>query len=251
MQHDPATETSLLKLLGNHRSIRKFTDQPITEQQLQGIIQAGQAAATSSFVQARSVIRVRNPDAREQLVTLSGGQPYVASAAEFLVFCADLRRAEQCCERHNMTMPLGMTEAFIIATVDVALMAQNCVIAAESMGLGACYIGGIRNNPREVSGLLQLPQQVYPVFGLCLGYPDQHPEIKPRLPADVTLKEDVWSDDDPGTLEAYDDTIRNYYQTRTGGNKTISWSEQVSGLMSEKTRPHMRAFLKEQGFEMK
>ncbi len=251
MQYDSTIEASLLKLLGNHRSIRKFTDQPMTEPQLQAIIHAGQAAATSSFVQARSVIRVRNPESREQLVTFSGNQLYVASAAEFLVFCADLRRAEQCCERHNMTMPAGMTEPFIIATVDVALMAQNCVVAAEAMGLGVCYIGGIRNNPREVSDLLQLPQQVYPVFGLCLGYPDQHPEIKPRLPADVVLKEDVWSDDDPGILEAYDDTIRDYYQTRTGGNKTISWSEQVSGLMSEKTRPHMRGFLKEQGFEMK
>lgn len=251
MQHDSAIESHVLDLLGNHRSIRKFTGQALTDIQLQAIILAGQSAATSSFVQARSVIRIRNPETREQLVTLSGNQVHVASAAEFLVFCADLRRAEQCCEQHRMTMPTGMTETFIIATVDVALMAQNCVIAAEAMGLGTCYIGGIRNNPREVSDLLELPQQVYPVFGLCLGYPDHDPTIKPRLTAEILMKEDVWSDDDTGALEAYDDVIRNYYQTRTGGNKHISWSEQVSTLMAEKNRPHMRDFLQEQGFEMK
>ena len=93
--------------------------------------------------------------------------------APFSVYCADLQRSAAACVAEGGTFSAGMTEHFIIATVDVALSAQNAVVAAESLGLGICYIGGIRNNPAEVSALLELPEQVYPVFGLCLGYPAQ------------------------------------------------------------------------------
>ena len=144
------------------------------------------------------------------------------------------------------------TEQFIIATVDVALMAQNLVIAAESVGLGICYIGGLRNNPQEVSDLLELPRGVYPVFGLCLGYPDQDPEVKPRLPLPVILKQERYNEEgDEEAIARYDETIREYYATRTGGGHGISWSEQVAMLLSEKSRPHMREFLAGQGFLFK
>ena len=144
------------------------------------------------------------------------------------------------------------TEQFIIATVDVALMAQNLVVAAESVGLGICYIGGLRNNPQEVSELLELPRGVYPVFGLCLGYPDQDPEVKPRLPLPIILKQERYNEDgDAEAIAEYDERIREYYATRTGGGHGISWSEQVASLLSEKSRPHMREFLAGQGFVFK
>jgi nitroreductase len=69
-------------------------------------------------------------------------------------------------------------------------MAQNVAIAAESEGLGICYIGGVRNNPQQISELLSLPDHVYPVFGMCLGYPAHQPDVKPRLPVEAILKED-------------------------------------------------------------
>ena len=244
--------TDVLALLRAHRSIRKFKSNPIDESLFRQVMEAGQAAATSSFLQGATVIRVRDPESRQKLAEYAGNQPYVASAAEFLVFCADLKRAGSYCEKYGKPFSGDYTEHFIIATVDAALMAQNVVVAAESQGLGICYIGGLRNNPRQVSDLLALPRGVYPVFGLCLGYPDQNPEVKPRLPLDVILKQEVYSEDgDAQTIAAYDEHVREYYRTRTGGGHGVSWSEQVASLLSEKARPHMRDFRAEQGFTMK
>lgn len=241
--------SAVIELLKSHRSIRKFTNKAIDEELFQQLIEAGKAAATSSFLQGSTIIRVKSGDSRKQLARLAGNQSYVESAAEFLVFCADLKRAGNYCREYGKPFEGDYTEHFIIATVDVALMAQSLVTAAESVDLGICYIGGIRNNPREVSDLLKLPRGVYPVFGLCLGYPDQDPEIKPRLPMSVIVKEDVYNEEgDPEAIKAYDETVREYYRTRTGGGHGISWSEQVSVLLSEKSRPHMKEFLEQQGF---
>lgn len=241
--------SSVIELLKSHRSIRKYTAQPIDEDLFRQLIEAGQAAASSSFLQGSTIIRVRKPESRAQLARLAGNQPYVESAAEFLVFCADLKRAGNYCREYGKPFEGDYTEHFIIATVDAALMAQSLVTAAESVGLGICYIGGIRNNPREVSDLLQLPKGVYPVFGLCLGYPDQNPELKPRLPQSVVVKDETYHETgDAEAIKAYDETVREYYRTRTGGGHGISWSEQVAALLSEKSRPHMREFLAEQGF---
>ncbi len=241
-----------IELLKSHRSIRKFTDQPIEQDVLHELIRAGQGAATSSFLQGTTVIQVTRPEVRARIAELAGNQSYIIDAPEYLVFCADVRRSSQCCEMHGEDATEGMTEQFIIATVDVALMAQNVVIAAESMGLGICYIGAIRNNPALTSELLQLPHGVYPVFGLCLGYPDQDPEIKPRLPVSVVLKKDVYDDaEDLDSITDYDAHIREYYRTRTSNNKAVSWSEQMSGLLSRESRPHMRDFLAQRGFTMR
>lgn len=242
----------VLDLLSSHRSIRKFTKQPIEETLLRDILLAGQSAATSSFLQGATIIRVRDAEKRQKLAAFAGNQPYVESAAEFLVFCADLKRPGNSCVQYEKPFEGDYVEHFIIATVDAALMAQNTVIAAESQGLGICYIGGIRNNPRSVSDLLGLPKGVYPVFGLCLGYPDQDPEVKPRLPLEVIVKDDVYNEEgDQEAIAAYDEQVREYYVKRTGGGHGICWSEQVSSLLSEKARPHMRDFLAEQGFTMK
>ena len=244
--------SSVIDLLKSHRSIRKFTDKAIDPDVLNDIFLAGQAAATSSFLQGSTIIRVQNKSTRESLARLAGNQPYVESAAEFMIFCADLKRAGNYCKEYGKPFEGDYTEHFIIATVDVALMAQSLVTAAESVGLGICYIGGIRNNPVDVSKLLELPIGVYPVFGLCLGYPDQDPEIKPRLPLSVILKDEVYNErGDQEKIREYDEKIRDYYRTRTGGGHGISWTEQVATLLSEKSRPHIKAFLEEQGFKFK
>jgi nitroreductase len=244
--------SSVIELLKSHRSIRKFTDQPIKSELFEDLVKAGQAAATSSFLQGSTIVRIVNAETRQQIAEIAGGQSHVVTSAEFMVFCADLKRAGNYCEEYDKSFEGDYTEHFIIATVDVALMAQNIVTAAESEGLGICYIGGIRNNPGAVSELLRLPKGVYPVFGLCLGYPDQNPEIKPRLPVSVILKEEVYNDTgDREVITEYDQRIREYYRSRTGGGHEISWSEQVASLLSEKSRPHMKGFLEEQGFKFR
>lgn len=239
-----------IELLKSHRSIRKFADRPVSRELLEELIRAGQAAATSSHVQACSVIHVKNPEKRAAIADYAGGQGYVASCGAFLVFCADMKRPTEAAERTGARVVRGMTEQLLVASVDTALMAQNVAIAAESEGLGICYIGGIRNDPQAVSDLLELPQHVYPVFGMCLGYPAHDPDVKPRLPVEAILKEDRYTDDREW-VEAFDDTMHAYYRSRKGGPKDSTWSQNLTPLFDTKLRPHMREFLIERGFEMK
>ena len=241
----------VIDLLKSHRSIRKFTDQPMDDALLKDLVATGQCAATSSYLQAASVIRVRNPQVRKQLEELSGNQAYVSGAAEFLVFCADLHRNAWCCEQDGKTMADGMTEHFILATVDAALFAQNVVVAAESEGLGICYIGALRNDPAKVSELLNLPEHVYPVFGLCLGYPAQDPEVKPRLPLDMILMDEQYQSVNEDKMNDYDQQTADYYLKRTGSKPDKSWSKDMADKLSKESRPHMKAFLASKGFKLR
>ncbi|KAA1174440.1 oxygen-insensitive NADPH nitroreductase [Marinobacter salinexigens] len=242
----------IIELQKSHRSIRKFKDQKIPRELFEELIRAGQCAATSNHVQAYSIIHVVNPENREKLAELAGGQAHVARASDFLVFCADMKRSTEAAERAGAEVIRGMTEQLLVASIDAALMAQNVAIAAESEGLGLCYVGGIRNNPAEVAEVLRLPDHVYPVFGMSLGYPDQDPEVKPRLSLETILKEDYYDDSrDEEQVAAFDATMHRYYNERTGGNKDTNWSEQLAPLFTTKLRPHMREFLTKRGFEMK
>jgi len=245
------TMNPTINLLKSHRSIRKFTEQKIPRELFVELIRAGQSAATSSHVQAYSVIHVVNLENRKKIAELAGGQAYIAECSDFLVFCADMKRSTEAAERAGADVVRGMTEQLVVASVDTALMAQNVAIAAESEGLGLCYIGGIRNNPAEISEILHLPEHVYPVFGMCLGYPAQSPEVKPRLPAGTILKQDYYQDEQDETQVAdFDETMNKYYRERTGGNKDTNWSEQLKPLFTSKLRPHMKDFLQGKGFKM-
>ena len=239
----------IIDLLTEHRSIRKFTSSPIDTALFQRLVEAGQAAASSSFLQGVTIMRVTDPNKRAAFKEITGGQAYVEAAPEFLVFCADLSRPMRCCTEHGGSPSEGLTEHFIIATVDVALYAQNVAVAAESAGLGICYIGAIRNDAARSAELLDLPQQVYPVFGMCIGWPDQDPEVKPRLPVSVVLKENSYSiDGEAEAIAAYDEEMRTYYATRSANIKIQGWSEQMAGLLGKESRLHMRPFLESKGF---
>lgn len=241
-----------IDLLNNHRSIRAFKTQTIPQDTVNALVTCGQAAATSSFIQACTVIQIEDTSKREKLAEYAGNQKYVQTAPVFLVFCADMNRHKIACDMHHAEMLSGFTEQFITATVDCALFAQNVAIAAESIDLGVVYIGGIRNKIADVSELLDLPELVYPVFGMCIGYPDQAPEVKPRLPLPVVLKKDSYSDtQDSALMTDYDILIREYYRSRTGGNKEMSWSEQIAGMLVKEARPHMMSFLQSRGYLLK
>jgi len=240
----------VIDLIKNHRSIRKFKQEPVSDEKVLSIIEAAGAASTSNFIQAYSVIRVTNKKNRMQIAELAGFQTWVEISPIFIVFCADLKRSENTCLFENKEMASGFTEQFIIATVDVALAAQNAMIAAESLGLGGVFIGGIRNDPEKVCELLKIPNHVYPVFGMCLGYPDEKPEQKPRLPVNVILKEDYYYEDQTN-LKRYNKTCSDYYQNRSSDSREETWTRQISDMMSVPSRPHMKEFLKEKGFGVK
>lgn len=161
--------TPTIDLLRSHRSIRHFTDEPITPAQREAIIDSARATSSSSFLQCSSIIRITDPAMREQLVTLTGGQKHVAQAAEFWVFCADFNRHLQICPQAE----LGLAEQLLLGVVDTALMAQNAFTAAESLGLGGVYIGGLRNNIessyRTAEAAKTCSAPVWPVPWLACG----------------------------------------------------------------------------------
>lgn len=242
----------VIELLQSHRSIRKFTSQPVAQEVVEELVRTGQTAATSSFIQACTVIQVTDPETRKKLCEAAAGQIYVKESPVFLVFCADMRRHQLACDMHDAEMLSGYTEQFLTASLDCALFAQNVIIGAESLGLGGCYIGALRNDIASVDELLELPDKVYPVFGMCLGYPDQNPEVKPRLPVSVILKQHRYDDEkDRQSISSYDETVRDYYRTRTGGKKDNSWSEQISEMLIKEARPHMLGYLNSKGFLLK
>ncbi|KAG1663432.1 NADPH-flavin oxidoreductase [Nymphon striatum] len=208
------------------------------------IILCGQAAASSSFIQAYSVIRVTNAESRIQIAEAAGGQRWVEEAPEFLVFCADLKRIEVACIAQGAGALEGNTEHFLAASVDVALMAQNILLAAESMELGGVFIGGIRNDPQLVSNLLDLPDQVYPVFGMCIGWPAIDPDVKPRFPVKTILHQESYAEHKvEAQVESYDSQMKAYYQSRSGKTRASNWSEQTAKAVQDKKREHLLGFL--------
>jgi nitroreductase len=241
-----------INLIKSHKSIRKFLNKPVEEKIIKEIIACAQAASTSSFMQAYSIVKVNDMDKRKALTELAGNQSYIIECPLFLVFCADLHKFEIACDLHNTKMAEGYTEAFIIATVDSSLAAQNALLAAEAIGLGGVYIGGLRNKPEAVSRLLDLPHNVYPVFGMCLGYPDENPDLKQRLPLEAVLCEDRYDlNEKLPLIRKYDEEISQYYLERTSGARKDTWTEQMSKHTSRPLRPHMKGFLQNKGFMIK
>lgn len=235
---NPTIETIL-----SHRSIRKYTEQPIEPRQLDTIIQAGLAASSSSLLQVVSIIRVTDKEKRKQLAQCAGNQAYVEQAAEFLVFCIDY-------QRHTLINPevqADFAELTLIGAVDSGIMAQNCLLAAESLGLGGVYIGGLRNKVQEADELLDLPKNSAVLFGMCLGHPAQDPEVKPRLPAKVVVHENHYQPLNLDDIKDYDQSMQSYYASRSSNQKQSSWSQEVTGKLSGESRPHILGYLNQKG----
>jgi nitroreductase len=238
-----------INLIKSHKSIRKYLDKQIDKEKIEAILTSAQAASTSSFMQAYSIILINDKTKRKEIMRLAGYQSYIFECPLFLIFCADLHKFEIACKLNNKEMSSGYTEAFIIATVDASLAAQNAMLAAESLGLGGVYIGGIRNNPEKLSKLLDLPDNVYAVFGMCLGYPDDNPDVKPRLPLEAVCCEDSYDVDSKlDIIKQYDSKISKYYTERTAGTRLDTWTGQMAVHTSRPLRPHMKGFLEERGF---
>ena len=236
--------TPTIDLLRSHRSIRSFTDQPVTDKQREAILGAAQGASTSSFLQCSSIIRITDPALREKLVEFTGGQKYVASAAEFWVFCADFNRNQQI----NPQAELGLAEQLLLGCVDTALLAQNAMTAAESLGLGGVFIGGIRNQVEEVIELLKLPKFVMPLFGMCIGHPAQDHQVKPRMPQSMLVHENSYQPLNPQTLADYDEQLAAYYLQRDSNARRDTWSDLIIRTLKKEQRPHMLAALHKQGW---
>lgn len=236
--------TPTIDLLRSHRSIRHFTDDAISDAQREAIIAAAQGTSSSSFLQCTTIVRITDNALRESLATLSGGQKHVAQAAEFWVFCADFNRHLQICPDAQ----LGLAEQLLLGVVDTAMMAQNALTAAESLGLGGVFIGGLRNNIEPVTELLKLPQHVLPLFGLCLGWPADNPDIKPRLPASLVVHENQYQPLNKDVLSQYDEQLAQYYLTRGSNTRRDTWSDHIRRTIIKESRPFILEYLHKQGW---
>lgn len=173
-----------------HRSHRAYEPTPLAEGQLERLVDAARYASTSSFIQAYSVVAVRDPVQKAACAALCANQPHIVQAPVFAAVCADLHKIVAACQRAGQTPQTQSLELFLQATVDAALLGQNLQLAAESEGLGACMIGAARNHPIELARLLQLPEHVYVVYGMTLGHPTDDPIARGRMPLRGVLHHD-------------------------------------------------------------
>lgn len=239
-----------IKVMQSHVSVRKYLADPIPKEHLLEILQSGQGAATSHFVQAYSMIHVTDKEKKDQIAELAKNK-HISDAADFFLFCVDLKRLEVAGRKHGIVIEHDNLENFMVAIIDTSLIAQNVITAAESLGYGGCYIGGVRNNPDPISKLVGLPDKVVPLFGLCLGIPAEKNEVKPRLPLDAILHENQYNVEKYGSLlDEYDQTMSTYYQQRSSNNKQTTWTESMANFMKNKRRVHMREFVESKGFHL-
>ncbi|SPT53572.1 FMN reductase (NADPH) [Actinomyces bovis] len=219
-----------------HRTIRAFTQEPLSDDVVTTLLEVARHTATASFQQQLTVIRVQDPNIRAQIHSASG-QPYVGgTAGELFILVADLHRNAWLRESAGADLaPLETTNLFMAAVEDVLLAAQNMVLAAESLGLGTCYLGSIQGDPRLVISALGLPQRTFPVLGLLVGHSAQEPQYKPRLPLAVTTGVDAYPDPAAHAEEiaAYDQVVQQYYDLRDSNQRIDSFSHQIATALGQ------------------
>ena len=250
-----------LERIHSHASVRHYKPDPLPDSLIEAVVAAGQCASTSSNLQLYSVVAVREAEKRERLAVLSAGQDFIARAPVFLVWCADLARLERACQLRGCNQVTDYTENFLMATVDCALAAQNAALAAESVGLGICYVGALRDHPQEVIEMLGLPRLVFPLFGMTLGWPEKPGRIKPRLPLRAVLHRETYNPDQDQALAEYDAAMiaTGIYRGRQAASpgrpempeNEYGWTEHSARRASRAVRTGLRAVIEEQGFGMK
>jgi FMN reductase (NADPH) len=229
-----------------HRTIRKYRPGELDDGIVRRAVESAQMAATSSNVQAYSLLRVRDPARRARLAELCGGQSQVAESGAFFVICGDQRRHQLLAEAAGVPFAVNL-ETFLIAVIDASLFAQNLVLAFESLGLGTCFIGGLRGSLPAVDQLLELPPGVLPLSGLVVGEPDEEPSRRPRLPVEAVLFEERYPDDETilSLTAAYDRTMESYYEAR--GKAGHNWSGGVTRSFREPKRGDLFEYYRAKG----
>ena len=185
-------QNPVLEVLSSHRSIRKYKDKPIPQKAFNQILTAAQRAPTSCNYQSYSIIVINDPALRKQIRILCSNQPFVSDCGVLLAFCADISRIVYSCEKQGYRFRGDQIDTLLAAHGDALIACQNAAVAAESMGLGTCMVGNIRNHPQEVSDLLELPRFVFATVGLTIGYPDEDSGRKARLPQRVIVSENKY-----------------------------------------------------------
>ena len=235
-----------IELIHSHGSVRSYKSDPVPAEMIERIVAAAQRSSSSSNLQMRSVVAVTDTQTRTRLAELCGNQESIIEAPVFLAWCADLNRMDRVCELRGYKQVTEYVENFLLAVIDVSIASQTAALAAESLGLGICYVGAIRNNPREVINLLGLPRLVFPTMGMTVGWPATKPRVRPRLPIHAVLHWQKYHPDQDQALYEYDREMfeTGLYQERqvpvpgkSGEMEDYGWLEH-SARRSLTTKPH-------------
>jgi nitroreductase/FMN reductase [NAD(P)H] len=242
-----------------HRSHRKFADRAVAPALLELLFACALSAPSKSDLQQADIVRVAD---RARIKAIADGipdMPWIANAPVFLVFCGNNRRIRQIGEWRGMPFANEHLDHFMNAAVDAGIVMTSFIRAAEAVGLGCCPISAVRNQPEATSRLLDLPAGVFPVAGLCVGYPAEDGRITPRLSLQVTVHTDRY--DEAGVkekIEAYDrrrDAVLPYRRQRNperfGKADFYGWSEDKARQYAVPERSDFGAYIRKQGFSLK
>ncbi len=244
----------------NHRTHRRYTEAPVSENLMQQVLAAGLSAPAKSDLQQVAIIRVENAGIRKAIAELLPSMPWVAQAPRFLVICGDSRRIRRICELRGIPFANDHLDAFLNAAADAALVLQNLIRAAGAAGLGACPISVIRNHATRIAELLALPDHVFPLAGLCLGWPSREGFVSLRLPMALTVHVDRYDDANlAAEIDGYDRRRdarhsipeSDWRQVERFGRPTFyGWSEDKARQVSVPERQDFGAFVRRQGFKL-
>jgi nitroreductase len=255
---EPGNWNETLSVILSHRSVRAYLPDALPDGTVEILVAAAQSAASSSNLQAWSVIAVEDKARKARLAALAGNQKHIEEAPLLLVWLADLNRLQRIAAAQNQTADaLDYLESFLLGAVDAALAAQNAFVALESLGLGGVYIGALRNKPLEVAAELGLPPHVVALFGLVVGHPDPNrpADVKPRLPQQAVFFREQYGFAEAGLLDvaAYDERFKAFQ--REQGLSEQGWSIQAGKRVQDagalNGRDVLRDALNRLGFELK
>ena len=240
------------QIIKSHRSIRKYTDQPIPEEVLNDILTAAQWASTSNNFQCYSIIVIKDAEAKKKVFELCEGQLSVEKCPVFLLFCIDFFRISMACQKNDISFNIDQLDYLVVGSVDTSLAVENSYLMAKAHGLGGVMIGAVRKKAEQISELVKLPRYVIPLVGMSLGYPDENPQQKPRLPIrGVAHNEFYHIDNAVSALEEYEGITEDYYAERTNGERSEGWSKTIANYFDTKKRPDIKDFIMRQGYGVK
>jgi FMN reductase [NAD(P)H] len=256
----PADVPDGVQALLNRRVIRKYKTNPISEQTMALLLSAAQSAPTKSNLQQYSIVIIRDPEVRNAVSELVPSMPWVRNAPVIAIFLGDVRRIRRLAEIRGHTYQNNNADTFMNAAVDAALAMQCFITAADYLGLGTCPISYVRNRIDDLAEILDLPDGVFPISGLCVGYPDDAGYVSMRLPQKVVVHQDLYNDDDLETdVKDYDDRnherfaltpTKQRHTDKYGVLEKCTWSENVARQLSLPERAGFADYLKRKGINL-
>lgn len=245
--------------MAEHRSHRKYSARPVAPELLRLLLACALSAPSKSDLQQADVVHVADRAKIKAIADAIPDMPWIANAPVFLVFCGNNQRIRQIGEWRGKPFVNDHLDHFMNAAVDAGLVMMSIIRAAEAVGLGACPISAVRNRSDEVSRLLGLPDHVFPVAGLCVGYPAEEGRITPRLSLEVTVHTDRYDENGlKEKIEAYDrrrDALLPYRRQRNperfGKADFYGWSEDKARQYAVPEREDFGAFIRNKGFSLK